>query len=307
MADVWVVGSLNVDLVVRAPRLPRPGETLIGDGFASHSGGKGANQAVAAARMGVTVAMLGRVGDDEHGRRLLSALQREGIDTGAVGLDAHLPTGVAAIVVAGDGENSIVVVPGANHGLTSRHVAQAAVHIATARVVVAQLETPRDTVFDALDRARRAGAITLLNAAPAAALSAQQLAPVGWLVVNAGEAGLLLGRPVENVAQARAAAQALRALGPPDVVLTLGASGLVHASGAGVVHHLAAAVTAVDSTGAGDTFVGVLAAALAQGWPADNALRWGQAAASIAVTRHGAQAAMPSRAEVAQRLAQQLS
>ena len=303
MADVWVVGSLNVDLVVRAPRLPQPGETLIGDGFASHPGGKGANQAVAAARMGVTVAMLGRVGDDEHGRLLLAALQREGVHCGAVGLDARLPTGVAAIVVARDGENSIVVVPGANQGLTSPHVAQAAEHIVTARVVVAQLETPQDTVFDALDRARRAGAITLLNAAPAAALSARQLESVQWLVVNEGEAGLLLGKPVDDVAQARTAALALRALGPPDVVLTLGANGLVHACADGVMHHPTAAVTAVDSTGAGDTFVGVLAAALAQGWPAAEALRWGQAAASIAVTRRGAQAAMPTRAEVALRLA----
>jgi ribokinase len=305
--DVLVVGSLNIDLVVHAPRLPQPGETLTGDGFATDPGGKGANQAVAAARIGARVAMLGWIGNDEHGRRLLAALRREGIDASSVGVDEALPTGVAFIMVARDGENSIVVVPGANHGLRPRHVDEAAARLRAARVVVAQLETPQATVFHALDMARRAGAISLLNAAPAAVLAARQLESVQWLVVNEGEARVLLGKPVGDVAQARAAALALRALGPPDVVITLGANGLVHASADGVVHHTTAAVTAVDSTGAGDTFVGVLAAALAQGWPAAEALRWGQAAASMAVTRRGAQAAMPTRAEVAALLAQQLA
>lgn len=298
MADVLVVGSLNIDLVVRAQRLPRPGETLSGDGFATDQGGKGANQAVAAARMGANVAILGRVGDDEHGRRLLAALRHEGIAVSAVGVDQRLPTGVAAITVARDGENCIVVVPGANHALLPQHVNAASAELNAARVVVAQLETPQATVFHALAIARRAGAITLLNAAPAAALSARQLQAVQWLVVNESEAAMLLGSAVDDVTQARAGAQALRALGPGDVVITLGAEGLVHAGADGVTHHTIAKVTAVDTTGAGDTFVGVLAAALAQGLPATEALRRGQAAAAIAVTRRGAQAAMPTRAEV---------
>lgn len=295
---VLVIGSLNIDLVVNAPRLPRPGETLTGNGFATHHGGKGANQAVAAARMGLPVAMIGRVGNDDHGRRLLSALRNEGIDVDAVGIDDLAPTGVAAIVVAHDGENSIVVVPGANHALSALHVDEQAARLAAARVVVAQLETPQATVFQALQLARRGGALTLLNAAPAAALSAQQLATVQWLVVNESEAAALLGTSVDNVAQAGEAAQALRLLGPGDVVITLGANGLVHADADGTAHHATAAVTAVDTTGAGDTFVGVLAAGLAQGLPANEALHRGQAAAAIAVTRRGAQSSMPTLAEV---------
>jgi ribokinase len=302
---VLVVGSLNVDLVVHAPRQPRPGETLTGDGFATDQGGKGANQAVAAARMGVQVAMIGRVGNDDHGRRLLAALQREGIDATAVGVDDALPTGVASIIVSHDGENSIVVVPGANHALSLAHVDAQAPRLAAAHVVVAQLETPQAAVFHALRLARSVGAVTLLNAAPAATLSAEQLQTVQWLVVNEGEAATLLGTPVDEMSQARAAARALRALGPGDVVITLGAKGLVHASAAGVVHHAASAAKAVDTTGAGDTFVGVLAAGLSQGLPADEALRRGQAAAAIAVTRRGAQSAMPSADEVAARLAQE--
>jgi ribokinase len=300
---VLVVGSLNVDLVVRAPRQPRAGETLIGDGFATDQGGKGANQAVAAARMGVQVAMVGRVGDDDHGRRMRSALEREGIDTTAVSTDDTLPTGVAAILVAHDGENSIVVVPGANHALGLQHIDAAAAQLTKARVVVAQLEVPQAAVFHALRLARSAGAVTLLNAAPAAVLAPELLQTVQWLVVNEGEAAALLGTPVVEMSQARAAARALLAWGPVDVVVTVGARGLVHANAAGVTHHAANAVKAVDTTGAGDTFVGVLAASLAQGLPADEALRRGQAAAAIAVTRHGAQSAMPSADEVAARLA----
>ena len=207
-SGVVVVGSLNVDLVVRAQRLPQPGETLTGDSFATDQGGKGANQAVAAARMGVPVAMIGRVGGDDHGRRMLAALQHEGIEATAVGMDDALPTGVAAIIVAHDGENCIVVVPGANHALGVPHIDAQAARLAAARVVVAQLETPQAIVFHALRLARRAGAVTLLNAAPAAALSREQLQAVQWLVVNEGEAATLLGTPVDDVAQARAAAQA---------------------------------------------------------------------------------------------------
>ena len=319
---VVVVGSLNIDLVVHAPRLPRPGETLTGDGFATDQGGKGANQAVAAARMGgqvgaragaalgtstdasLRVAMVGRVGSDDHGRRLLAALQREGINTEAVGTDDTRPTGVASITVAHGGENSIVVVPGANHGLSTLHIDAARACITAAKVVVAQLETPLAVVVHALQLARQAGAITLLNAAPAAALSAQQLQAVQWLVVNEGEAAMLLGTPVGDVAQAQLAAQALRALGPGDVVVTLGSAGLVHADAQGATHHRTAAVNAIDTTGAGDTFVGVLAAGLAEGLPAAQALHRGQAAAAIAVTRRGAQTAMPTRAEVLARLAE---
>ena len=261
-------------------------------------GGKGANQAVAAARMGARVAMVGRVGRDAHGQRLRDALAREGIASANVGEDDTRPSGVAAIVVAQGGENSIVVVPGANGALTAAQVQAAAGPIAAARIVVLQLETPMPGVALALRLARKAGVTTLLNAAPMVALPAGLLATVDWLVVNEGEAAALVAQPVSDPAQACVAAQALCALGPRHVVVTLGADGLVHASGDGVLHLAARPVHAVDSTGAGDTFVGALAAALARGLPAPIALQWGQAAAALAVTRRGTQSAMPTRAQV---------
>lgn len=296
--DVVVLGSLNIDLVVHAPRLPLPGETLMGHDFATDEGGKGANQAVAARRMGARVAMVGCVGRDAHGQRLRDALQREGIACAAVGEDSTRPTGVASIVVGQAGENSIVVVPGANHGLLPQHVDACRSLMAAARIVVLQLEIPLPSVMQALQLARGAGVTTLLNAAPATELSSAQLAWVDWLVVNESEASSLLARPVVDLAQARAAAEALRARGPRHVVLTLGAAGLVHAGEHGVNHVGAHDVTAVDSTGAGDTFVGALAAGLARGLPPQAALRWGQAAAALAVTQRGSQSAMPTRAQV---------
>lgn len=296
--DMVVVGSLNIDLVVHAPRLPHPGETLMGSDFSTDEGGKGANQAVAAARMGARVAMVGCLGRDAHGQRLRTALQHEGIACAAIGDDEARPTGVASIVVAQDGENSIVVVPGANHALSPRHIEAWGRLLTTARIVVLQLEITLASVTMALQLAHRAGVMTLLNAAPAAELSAQQLALVDWLVVNESEAGSLAALVVSEVSQACAAAQALRALGPRHVVVTLGAAGLVHASDAGVIHLPAPQVHAVDSTGAGDTFVGALAAGLAGGLPCAEALRWGQAAAALAVTRRGSQSAMPTRAQV---------
>jgi len=297
--DVVVLGSLNVDLVVHAPRLPAPGETLIGNDFSTDEGGKGANQAVAARRMGARVAMIGRVGRDAHGERMRVALRREGIGFAAVSEDSALPTGVASIVVAQGGENTIVVVPGANHGLEPQHVDAWSVLFASARILVLQLETPLPTVMHALSLAHRAGVTTMLNAAPAAELTGEQLACVDWLVVNESEARSLLAQPVNDVAEASAAALALRARGPRHVVVTLGAAGLVHASNDGTVrHYRAPKVQAVDSTGAGDTFVGALAATLARGLPAPEALRWGQAAAALAVTQRGSQSAMPTREQV---------
>lgn len=325
-ATVVVVGSLNIDLVVRAPRLPRPGETLFGSHFSTDEGGKGANQAVAAARMGAQVAMLGRVGADGHGQRLRAALHRQGIDCAALGVDEVQPTGVASIVVAADGENSIVVVPGANHTLTADHVIACGPLLAAARIVVLQLEVPLPAVAAALRCARAARVTTVLNAAPAAALGDDLLALVDWLIVNEGEAQVLLGESagegLDGVAAAQVAAEKLRARlvqpgqgqGPEQgqgqgqghppgaskqVVVTLGAAGLVHADADGVTHHAAASARAVDATGAGDTFVGALAAGLALGASPADALRDAQAAAAIAVTRHGSQSAMPTRDEVA--------
>lgn len=297
-ADVLVVGSLNMDLRIRTPRLPAPGETLTGSGFDTDGGGKGANQAVAAARQGARVAMLGAVGQDAHGAALLAALQADGIDTHAVERIAGTPSGTAAILLMPDGENSIVVIPGANHALTPERVRAQADRLRQARVVVAQLECPLDAVAEALAIAREAGAVTVLNAAPVQPLGDALLGQLDWLVVNEIEAAALAGMPVPGPAEARAVAEQLRRRGPRQVLVTLGAEGLVLAGPEGTLALPAPRVQAVDTTGAGDTVVGALAAALAAGRPLREALTRAQAAAALAVTRLGTQSAMPTAAEV---------
>lgn len=297
-ADVLVVGSLNMDLRIRTPRLPAPGETLTGSGFDTDGGGKGANQAVAAARQGARVAMLGAVGQDAHGAALLAALQADGIDTDAVERIAGTPSGTAAILLMPDGENSIVVIPGANHALTPERVRAQADRLRQARVVVAQLECPLDAVAEALAIAREAGAVTVLNAAPVQPLGEALLGQLDWLVVNEIEAAALAGMPVPGPAEARAVAEQLRRRGPRQVLVTLGAEGLVLAGPEGTLALPAPRVQAVDTTGAGDTVVGALAAALAAGRPLREALTRAQAAAALAVTRLGTQSAMPTAAEV---------
>jgi ribokinase len=202
--------------------------------------------------------------------------------------------------VSHSGENCIVVVPGANALLSRAQIDAQQATLAAARVLIAQLETPWPTVVHALALARQSGVTTLLNAAPARTLGADDLAHVDWLIVNETEAQAMTGLPAADAAQAATAAHALRALGPAQVVVSLGAQGLVHAGGGRPARHWPAprVKAVIDSTGAGDTFVGTLAAALAEGRPADEALQLGQAAAALAITRHGAQPSMPRRAEV---------
>ncbi|WP_355661834.1 ribokinase [Halomonas salifodinae] len=296
--DVVVVGSLNMDLVVRTPRHPVPGETLLGHGFATTPGGKGANQAVAAARLGATTAMVGCLGDDAHGHALRDNLSREGIQHQAVRTSAAGATGVAMIQVDDASQNSIVVIPGSNAELTPDDVEAAEALLASTKLVVCQLEVPLETVRHAFERARAHGATTLLNAAPAMALPGELLALVDWLVVNESEAEALSGCPVADPDQAARAIERLQALGCRRVLITLGAQGVVAGLESGLHHAPARPVTAVDTTGAGDTFVGVFAAALTRGAEVTTALQEGQAAAAIAVTRPGAQTAIPYRHEL---------
>jgi ribokinase len=297
--DVVVVGSLNMDLVTRTPRLPQPGETLTGSGFSTTQGGKGANQAVALARLGASVAMIGCVGDDDYGRVLLANLAREGIDHRGVRIEHGCPTGIAAITVDDTSQNSIIVVPGSNHALTQADIAPFDTLLRDARLLVCQLEVPLDTVRFALQAARRHGCTTLLNAAPILPLDDALLALVDWLVVNEIEAAALAGQTVGTPDEALAAITPLRARGCGNVLITLGAQGTVAAFGDELRHFEAQKVAAIDTTGAGDTFVGGFGAALAQGATAQAAIRLGQAAAAIAVTRAGAQTAMPYRDEIA--------
>jgi ribokinase len=296
---VTVVGSLNMDLVVRAPRLPHPGETLAGHAFAQVAGGKGGNQAVAAARLGARVSMLGCVGADANGAQLRTGLEAEGIDCAAVETGKEA-TGVALIVVDDASQNAIVIVAGSNGEVTPETIAHHEAVLAAADVVICQLETPPATVRAALAAARRLGKTVILNPAPATGpLPADWLPLIDYLIPNELEAAALTGLPVDSPDDAARAAGALRAAGARNVLVTLGARG-VHATldGAAATLFAAPQVKAVDTTAAGDTFIGGFAAQLARGASVDAAIRFAQRAAALSVTRAGAQPSIPTSAEL---------
>jgi ribokinase len=297
-ANVVVIGSLNMDLVTRAPRLPVGGETLIGHSFATVSGGKGANQAVAAARLGAQVAMVGCVGDDDYGVQLRDALLAEQIDCQAVStVDGS--SGVALIVVDDNSQNAIVIVAGANGAMTPAVIDRFDAVLQAADVIICQLEIPDATVGHALKRARALGKIVILNPAPASRpLPADWFAAIDYLIPNESEAAALSGMPVDSLQTAESAATRLIAMGAGKVIVTLGAQGSLFANGQGFEHFPAPKVQAVDTTAAGDTFVGGFAAALASGQSEASAIRYGQIAAALSVTRAGAQPSIPTISDV---------
>jgi ribokinase len=294
-AYVTVIGSLNMDLVIRAPRIPQPGETIIGSQFRNVPGGKGANQAVAAARLGAQVSMVGRVGRDGFGEVLLENLASDGIDHTHVTRDPEAASGVALIVVDDAGQNSIVVASGANGRLSPDDVEAARAAIAGADVVLMQLESPLETVSRAAEIARAHGVPVVLNPAPARPLPSPLLSLVDVLIPNESETALLAGMPVDDQAQAEAAAAALLELGVGTVILTLGERGALLARTSGATHVPAFQVHPVDTTAAGDAFVGAFAVGLAKGKPLEEAVRWGNAAGALATTQMGAQPSLPTR------------
>jgi ribokinase len=297
-ANVVVIGSLNMDLVTRAPRLPRGGETLIGHSFTTVSGGKGANQAVAAARLGAQVAMVGCVGNDDYGVQLRDALLAEQVDCQAVSA-VEDSSGVALIVVDDNSQNAIVIVAGANGAMTPAVIDRFDAVLQAADVVICQLEIPDATVGHALKRARALGKIVILNPAPASRpLPADWFAAIDYLIPNESEAAALSGLTVDSLQTAENAASHLIALGAGKVIITLGAEGSLFASGKGFEHFPAPKVKAVDTTAAGDTFVGGFAAALAGGKSEAEAIRYGQIAAALSVTRAGAQPSIPTMSDV---------
>ena len=289
---IVVVGSLNMDLVVRSPRHPQPGETLLGSEFHTFPGGKGANQAVAAARLGGQVKMIGRVGADAFGKSLIQTLTNDGVDTSQV-KQLGVATGVALITVDEAGQNTIVVVPGANGELPPPDLLAAESVFEGASVVVMQLEIPLLTVMYAADLAHRHGARVVLNPAPAQPLGATLLKQVDALIPNQPEAALLTG-----CALAGDAARRLIASGVRSVIVTLGEDGVLIAEGETATHLPAHRVNVVDTTAAGDAFVGAFAVALAEGRSTREAAAWGNAAGALAVTRAGAQPSLPTRDEL---------
>jgi ribokinase len=288
MGRVIVLGSLNADLVVDVPDLPRPGQTVLGRSLRVFGGGKGANQALAAARLGAPVAMVGRVGEDEHGRVLAQSLLAGGVDVAAIARDPTSPTGVALILVESSGENVIAVVPGANANVGGPDLERLSAALHPGDLVVLQLEIPMASVEAAVEMAAQRGCTVVLNAAPAAPLVDRVLRGIDLLVVNEDEARLLGGGSPER------SAAGLLGRGARAVVVTLGPQGALLASPEGTTTVDGRVVEAVDTTGAGDAFVGGLAAALAAGCERALAVSLGNAAGAAAAAGSGAQASLPT-------------
>lgn len=300
MKRIVVIGSSNTDMVVTAPRLPAAGETVLGGEFIMNAGGKGANQAVAAARYGGRVSFVARVGDDMFGRQTLEAMRGDGIGTSYVTMDGEHSSGVALISVNAEGENSIVVASGANMALGRGDIDRAAGEIRAADVVLMQLEVPVSTVAYAAEVAAAAGVPVILNPAPAPTepLGAELLSRLEAITPNRSEAARISGIEVTDIGSARRAAEAIHAMGVRNVIITLGGEGSLVYDGVHFEHVEAVRVEAVDTTAAGDTFNGVLACCMAEGRTLAEAARMAGVAAAISVTRMGAQSAAPTRAEV---------
>ena len=294
MADVFVVGSINQDFVLNVERRPEPGETVTNAQLSKGNGGKGANQAAAAALLGAEVTLLGRVGDDGFGEPLVEALAEKGVDTSLIGAAPGSSTGTAVITVTPDGENAITVAPGANRRLTPGDVEDAAEAIGGARVLVVQMEVPTEVVTRAVGVAARHGTRALVNLAPSFEVPGELLEQLDPLVVNEHEAAFLLGEKVEGVDGALSAASELLALGPKSVVVTVGKSGAVFSDGESTEHLPAPEVDVVDTTGAGDAFVGALAVSLAGDDSLRDAVAYAVRAGAAAVTQEGAQGALPT-------------
>lgn len=293
--QIAVVGSINMDLVFKTPRMPLPGETLMGHSFHQVHGGKGANQAVAAARMGADVHFVACVGDDVNGKSCLQALAQDGIRLDHIRVIANTATGVAGILLDDAGQNCIVLTTGANALLNESDIAGASNTIALAKLLLCQLETPLDTVAQAINSAKQADVKVVLNPAPAQALSDQILAQVDYLVLNETEAAELSGEAVTNVESAAVAAAKLQQRGASVVLLTLGALGMWVAASDSSYFLPAFKVEVVDTTAAGDTFVGSFAVAIAEGQDLRAACMLAQSAAALAVTKFGAQTSIPMR------------
>ncbi|QFI54768.1 ribokinase [Aeromonas simiae] len=298
MKQLVVLGSVNADHVLRVPHFPRPGETLRGHSYQVLPGGKGANQAVAAARLGADIGFIARIGDDAIGRQMRDGFAADGIDVSAVECDPALPTGIAIIYVSDEGENNIGLSAEANGALTPEVVERHAARIAGADTLLLQLEVPLESVLHAATLAHAAGTRVVLNPAPAQPLPASLLALVDLITPNQTEAELLTGVAVTDEASARAAAARFHAMGIASVMITLGAQGVYWSEQGEAALIPGFRVTAIDTTAAGDTFNGALLAEQLRGASMPEAIRFAHAAAALSVTRFGAQSSIPHLAEV---------
>ena len=296
MLDILVVGSLNADLVVRVPRFPQPGETISGSDLQIIPGGKGANQAVAAARQGTSVSMLGRVGNDSFGPELINNLKQNNVDTFHVQIDPQAATGTAIIVVDSNGQNNIVLSPGGNGQVSPADVNM--VSFLDYKLLLLQLEIPIETVLAAAQRARESGLRVLLNPAPARSLPDELISLSDFILPNETELSLLTNQPVHDIASAEKAARILLERGAQNVIVTLGANGALIVSGQEVIHVSTYQMNVVDTTAAGDAFIGGFASALLQNKALEVAVRYACACGALATTKFGAQPSLPTKSEV---------
>ena len=299
MTNIVVVGSLNMDLVIQVPTIPKPGETVLGDNFSTFPGGKGANQAVAAARLGASVAMVGQVGADTYGESLINNLSTEGVNIDQISIDEFNATGVAMISVDASGQNSIVVASGANFTLTKKHIQSAWEKIGDIDILIMPLETPPDTILEAARLANKRDVQVVLNPAPARLLDAELLSLVDVLVPNEHEI-LQVSEYYDSAnTEVEKAARTLIGQGVNAVVTTLGSNGVsIVENSKNDVHLPPFSVDVVDTTAAGDSFVAALAVGLGEGKTLYEACSFANAAGALTVTKLGAQPSLPTRMEV---------
>ncbi len=297
-AEILIIGSINMDMVVSANRLPEMGETIMGKSYTTYPGGKGANQAIAAARMGGLVKMIGCVGKDAFGASLLENLTANNVDITSVGEDSNSSTGTALITVDDEGRNTIIVVPGANHALLPRDLDRFESVIAGAKLIVLQMEIPLVTVVYAVSMAKKHKIPVMLNPAPAQRLKADLLVNIEFLIPNETELAILTGIPVSTLPEIRKAAEIMLTFGVKRLLLTRGDKGAYYLDSQKEIILPAFAVRAVDTTAAGDAFIGALVVAFAHGEEMNVAIRSGLAAGALAVTKAGAQTSLPTQQEL---------
>jgi ribokinase len=299
MSRIVVIGSINTDMVVRSSQIPVPGQTLMGHSFLSTGGGKGANQAVAAARLGANVSLIAKIGADTFGEMAIENFRKEGINTEHIYTDSNAPSGVAFIVVDDKGENIIVVAPGANAKLNEKDIQVAEVVIKEADIILLQLEIPMTSVAEGIMLAKRHARMIMLNPAPAVPIPEEILHSVNIITPNQTEALALTGIAVNDIITAQQACDVLHGKGIPTVIVTMGEQGAYVSSQKykGLVTGFNAGA-AVDTVAAGDTFCGGLAVAIAEGESLQDAVRFANAAAALSVTKTGAQVSIPARTEV---------
>lgn len=298
LKKIIVVGSSNTDMVIKADHFPIPGETILGGNFFMFPGGKGANQAVAAARLGGQVTFIAKTGNDILGEQAINQFRKEGIDTNFIITDTNQPSGVALITIDNKGENTIVVAQGANGTLTPKDVQKAVGEFEQANLVLIQLEIPLDAVVHAIKLAKQFGKKVILNPAPARQLPDELLSELFMITPNESEAEILLGYEIKDIVAVKAAAKKLYEKGVANVVITLGSDGAYVYNADGEQHITTMKVETVDTTAAGDVFSGALAVAISEGKSLKDAVVFANRAATISVTRMGAQASAPYRNEI---------